>query len=109
MSRLQMPDAVLHFTSSQSLTSEMERNGQLLVPWMPGMVGLLIGFCGLICAKFGDPVGSQPFIGFGAMLNAFLAIVWVKCLKNLNIIIFDFCHSAQPLPLSSTLTTHFCT
>jgi hypothetical protein len=87
MSRLQIPGAVLHFTSSQSLTSEMERNGQLLVPWMPWMVGLLIGFCGLICAKFGDPVGSQPFIGLGAMLNAFLAIVWVKCLelnKNLK-------------------------
>lgn len=40
------------------------------------MIGMLILFCGLICASW-DPVRSQPLVGLGAIFNAFLAILLV--------------------------------
>jgi hypothetical protein len=41
MGMLRIKGADLFYTSSISLPDEMERNGELLVPWMPWMIGLL--------------------------------------------------------------------
>ncbi|CAB3402894.1 unnamed protein product [Caenorhabditis bovis] len=62
------------WSSSKSLAKEMERNGELLIPWMPWTSLVLVAFCMLACSSF-DTVKSQPFIGFFAMFNAVMATV----------------------------------
>jgi hypothetical protein len=75
MSKIHLNSFNLFYTSSISLPDEMERNGELLLPWMPWMVGMLLAFCAIICAKF-DPIRAQPLIGLAAILNAFMAIMY---------------------------------
>ncbi|PAV85829.1 hypothetical protein WR25_16469 [Diploscapter pachys] len=62
------------WSSSKSLANEMERNGELLIPWMPWTALLLVIFCMVVCSSK-DPVRSQPFIGFFAMFSATMSTV----------------------------------
>ncbi|PAV83810.1 hypothetical protein WR25_02312 [Diploscapter pachys] len=70
------------WSSSKSLANEMERNGELLIPWMPWTALLLVIFCMVVCSSK-DPVShncpdylrSQPFIGFFAMFSATMSTV----------------------------------
>ncbi|EYB83508.1 hypothetical protein Y032_0334g2843 [Ancylostoma ceylanicum] len=64
----------IFWTSSRSLADEMERNGALLIPWMPWAALALVVFCMAVCSSR-DVVRSQPFIGFFAMFNAAMATV----------------------------------
>jgi hypothetical protein len=73
VSTLSYEEASLFYTSSLSLPQEMERNGALLIPWIPIMVLILIVFCAVTCFE-NDAIRSQPLIGLSAMFNAFVAV-----------------------------------
>ncbi|VDO88597.1 unnamed protein product [Heligmosomoides polygyrus] len=66
--------SAVFWTSSKSLAAEMERNGTLLIPWMPWTALVLLAFCMVACSSK-DVVRSQPWIGFFAMLNASMSTV----------------------------------
>ncbi|TKR68700.1 hypothetical protein L596_030944 [Steinernema carpocapsae] len=51
VSQLQYPNASLYISTSCSLPDEMERNGALLIPWIPWMVVVLLGFCMVVCSS----------------------------------------------------------
>ncbi|ETN86389.1 patched family protein [Necator americanus] len=74
MSEYQQNSLRIFWSSSKSLAKEMERNGTLLIPWMPWTAVLLVLFCMTACSSK-NVVRSQPFIGFFAMLNATMATI----------------------------------
>ncbi|KAI6235116.1 Patched-related protein 9 [Aphelenchoides besseyi] len=95
VSNMHFEEAKLFYTSSRSLPMEMERNGALLIPWMPWMVAILIIFCALICCEK-DVVRSQPFIGLSAMFNAFIAVC--AATSTLIYLEFTFLHMVLIMP-----------
>ncbi|CAI5444556.1 unnamed protein product [Caenorhabditis angaria] len=68
-------ETTILWSSSKSLAKEMERNGELLIPWMPWTSLVLIIFCMFACSSPKSLVKSQPFIGFFAMFNATMATI----------------------------------
>ncbi|EGT33647.1 CBN-PTR-9 protein [Caenorhabditis brenneri] len=72
--RYKESNSTILWSSSKSLAKEMERNGELLIPWMPWTSLVLVIFCMFACSSF-QVVKSQPFIGFFAMFNATMATV----------------------------------
>ncbi|WKX99348.1 hypothetical protein Q1695_014325 [Nippostrongylus brasiliensis] len=74
MADYRLNSSEIFWTSSKSLAREMERNGTLLIPWMPWTALLLLVFCMVACSSK-DVIRSQPWIGFFAMLNASMSTV----------------------------------
>ncbi|VDL83466.1 unnamed protein product [Nippostrongylus brasiliensis] len=74
MADYRLNSSTIYWTSSKSLAREMERNGTLLIPWMPWTALLLLVFCMVACSSK-DVIRSQPWIGFFAMLNASMSTV----------------------------------
>ncbi|PIC39153.1 hypothetical protein B9Z55_010929 [Caenorhabditis nigoni] len=72
--RYKESNSTILWSSSKSLAKEMERNGELLIPWMPWTSLVLVVFCMFACSSF-HVVKSQPFIGFFAMFNATMATI----------------------------------
>uniref|UniRef100_A0A8R1DYG3 SSD domain-containing protein n=1 Tax=Caenorhabditis japonica TaxID=281687 RepID=A0A8R1DYG3_CAEJA len=72
--RYKEANSTILWSSSKSLAKEMERNGELLIPWMPWTSLVLVVFCMFACSSF-HAVKSQPFIGFFAMFNATMATI----------------------------------
>ncbi|CAP27052.1 Protein CBR-PTR-9 [Caenorhabditis briggsae] len=72
--RYKESNSTVLWSSSKSLAKEMERNGELLIPWMPWTSLVLVVFCMFACSSF-HVVKSQPFIGFFAMFNATMATI----------------------------------
>ncbi|CAJ0579040.1 unnamed protein product, partial [Mesorhabditis spiculigera] len=79
MGKAEIPNTNLYYSSSRSLPKEIERNGDLLLPWTPVMVIVLVVLCMGICCD-GDMIRSQPFVGLAALVCAMLAVVSSLCL-----------------------------
>jgi hypothetical protein len=87
----------IYFTSSISLPAEMERNGQLIIPYMPLLFFSLLAFC-MLCSCDGrlDWVRSKPGLAFCGILNAIFAVV--SAVGTLIYVGYPFLHMVCIMP-----------
>ncbi|CAJ0942352.1 unnamed protein product, partial [Mesorhabditis belari] len=74
VTKVELGNTKLFYSSSRSLPKEIERNGELLIPWIPVMILVLVVLCMGICCER-DVVRSQPIVGLAALLCALLATI----------------------------------
>lgn len=71
--RLHFKNLSIFVSSSCSWRDEMDRNGRMLVSYLPALFAVLLIFS-VVCCCTTDWISSQPWLGFCGLLSAVLAV-----------------------------------